>query len=218
MRRMTFLLILLLACGCLNYVLPSLEMTPPLNVGDAPGEVHVFRVDTLSKSGMINEDEYSLCEIPHSGPRISPQLKSGVDKGVVGPFLLYREHYHAGVTVRLYRAGYKTVSITDWSTKIVWEPATSVEEREKAIDDLIESPSPTAVSSVDDKGEWKVPQGLRPVGFSTEHAAALRFIGQQYKDLANSKLAEEALIDPNRILDKAEALRKHRAINRPVKK
>lgn len=211
MRR-CFLLLMLPVCGCINYVLPTFEMTPALKVGEErQHDIHVFRVDVLKKTGLINEEEYSFSRIPYNGGRVSSQVQAGVDKGVVGLLLFYREHYHDGVLVRLYRPGFKTVSVRagDSLKSIDWQPADSLEDREHAIDELIASSAGSVEKGDDGVSDWSPPQGLRRGTHSKEQAEFLRFAAGQYSELARIKHDDCSTRDHERLADKEKMLIKH---------
>lgn len=199
----------MLACGCLPYVMPALDVTPPLTPGGQGADVRAFRFDVSERHGSpcYGSEQYSLCEIPRVAGIVPPQAQPGIDSGliIIGP-LSYHFHHHEGVQVRLYRPGYQTITAKSWDVgkRVIWEPAETVAAREHAIDDVI-APSGDVTSSMflrqRKDGEWRLPPGLRPGSFSPAHRRCLEFVVREYRELAESPLATKD--DRTRLLDRA---------------
>lgn len=214
-------LIMLLMSGCLPYVTPSLEMTPPVNVGKDAEDVHVFRVDVNTKWSLpifYDEEQYSLRRIPLIAGAAPPQVQAGLDRGLFIPVaLVYHIHYHDGCHVRLYRPGFELVEFKSWQfgKQLEWKTALSLVDQEMAIDNLITSCGTirgqlTPSWRGDDHGDtWKPSAGLSPGSFSEQHKTALLFAATEYERLATMNGLSGSESDVRRLREKAEMLRKH---------
>jgi hypothetical protein len=205
-------------CGCIPYVLPSLEVTGPLDLAEAAGEVHVFRVEVATKTGRpcYGSEGHSLSRIPLRGGVVPPQVQAGLDRGVIiiGVALNYHFHYHDGVLVRLYRPGYELVQFRSWQIgkKLEWTPVADLAGREKAIDDLLDGCGTVnncwpAAERLTGTAAWDVPGGLRPGSHSEAHRATLAFAASEYERLLQTTATECDEAVTRRLLDKAEKVR-----------
>src|SRR5262245_46161618 len=112
----------LLLAGCIPYVpvyyaYPTATATGPVRVEKGAEEVRAYRVDiheTQRSDGVLHEARQVLTPVPLVGNTVAGQAARGLDHGWIWNCiaLVFTEHTHRGVVVRLYRPGYATVEIT----------------------------------------------------------------------------------------------------------
>jgi hypothetical protein len=191
-------------------------MTPLVKVGKAAEDVHVFRVDVNTKWGLpalYDEESYSLRRILLIAGTVPPQVKAGVDTGIImiGVALNYHFHYHNGCHVRIYRPGFELVEFKSWQfgKPLEWKAARTLVEQEKAIDQLMAkagTPHNPAIPGEEQKQATEIPASLRPGSFSEQHKAALLFAASEYERLATLDDPSRTEADTQRLLDKAQQL------------
>jgi hypothetical protein len=220
-RRACGLLGLFLAgCMPLAYVYPKVSFIPPGTVGPVGDQVHAYRVDITNDDNSVEiteHDKYVLSRLPlHDDGSFDPQTKVSVDYGwlLYGLVNFIDASTHHTMLVRLYRPGYHTIEIESWHTKerIRWIAASTPEEQEQAIDDLV-STWKTTPERIQTKAAYSgftpphdpiVFHYLAPGSDSEEHREALCFTATEYERLLNSAK------DPDlhaRLQAKAKALR-----------
>jgi hypothetical protein len=215
-------LLCLLMAGCIpiGYAYPSVSYVAPVNVGAIPDQVHAFRVDVAdddNSSDLTEKDEYVLHPIPlHRDGSFDPQVKIGVDYGWIWNCitLIMDGSTHHTMMVRLYRPGYQTLEIESWQKngRMKWVVASSLDEQEQALDDLVSTwgTTPVRIQNRIARTGFVPPRDplvfryLAPGSSTDEHRQALHFAASEYE-----RLMREA-IDPemrSRLQEKGKALR-----------
>jgi hypothetical protein len=176
--------------GCLvPYCARTVNHLPAVDLGCDPLEVHAFCL-SITKQAVRDEgfkERWELCELAPNGNKTQAHVKTSYDFGLfaISPgtppgFLIDTTHT---LCWRLYRPGFKTVELDPNSpqTKIEWESAADVVQREEALDELF-AMKPVVVA----KGELPVTRKLEPGSKSKEHLAALQFGAAEYLVLVNA--------------------------------
>jgi hypothetical protein len=208
LARWTALGIGLLACpllsGCLVPVgaaWPSVRVTPLLQVDSGPDKVRAFRVDKTTSHGCMDfslDNEYVLKEIPVSSAGwVSPQGKVACDYcwywNCIA--LTYFNGKHHSVTVRLYEPDRQTLEIDSWDLPhgVQWKIARALDEREKAVDELVSTRGANSWQEMHEQHDALNPAGaeslfrfLAPGSNSPEHRQALLFAASEYERLAKT--------------------------------
>ncbi|HTU22338.1 MAG TPA: hypothetical protein VMG10_30140 [Gemmataceae bacterium] len=221
MRRFCGLLGLLLAgCMPLGYAFPTISYVRPASVGAARDEVRAFRVDVADDDNYFEipeKDRYRLTPLPlHRDGSFDPQMKVAVDYGWICNCVAFinGSSTHHTVLVRMYRPGYQTLELESWRKqgRLQWTPASTPEEREQAIDDLVTTwyTAPARLQSKYTVEGFVPPHDaiifryLAPGSTSHEHRSALLFAAGEYDQLLSE------VNDPklrSRLEEKAKALR-----------
>ena len=212
----------LLMAGCmpLGYAYPKVSYVRPVAVGASPDEVHAFRVDVADDDNSIDspeKDEYVLHPLPlREDGRFDPQVKLAVDYGwmVTGSTVAYESSTSHALLVRVYRRGYYTIEIESWQKDdgLKWAPANTVEQREKAIDDLVSTwkTTPIRIQNRLSRSEFLPPRDpivfryLAPGSSLDEHQQSLQFAAGEYEHLL-TEAVDEAL--RSRLAAKSKELR-----------
>jgi hypothetical protein len=212
----------LLMSGCIpiGYAYPTVSYVGPTPVGAPRDEVRAFRVDVADDDNspeFPEKDEYVLQALPiDRDGQFDAQVKVAVDYGWVWNWiaLIYNEHTHHTMLVRLYRPGYQTVEIESWqkSGKVKWVAAPTPADQERAIDDLLTTwntaPVVTKVNRSKTQSEpptdATVFRYLAPGSTSDQHLQALQFFAQEYERLQRGATDKDVSA---RLGTKAKALR-----------
>jgi hypothetical protein len=212
----------LLMAGCMpfGYAYPTVSYVRAVGVGVPTDEVHAFRVDVADDDNSVDspeKDEYVLHPLPlHEDGRFDPQVKLAVDYGwmVTGTTLVYDGSTSHTLLVRLYRRGYHTIEIESWQKgdNLKWYPANTIEQREKAIDDLVSTwkTSPIRVQNRLSRSEFLPPRDpivfryLAPGTTLDEHQRSLQFAASEYEQLL-TEAVDDAL--RSRLAAKSKELR-----------
>jgi hypothetical protein len=211
----------LLMAGCIpiGYAYPTVSYIPATPVSAPTDEVHAFRVDVADDDNspeFAEDDEYVLQRLPlEKDGRFDSQVKVSVDYGWFWNWIayVYDEYTHHTLMVRLYRPGYHTIEIESWQKtgKVEWQPAKSLDEQEKAIDDLLSTWTRSRMSTqhlynqVGPPRDSSVFRYLAAGTASDEHLQALQFAASEYERL--QKEVTDAAVR-SRLESKAKALRK----------
>jgi hypothetical protein len=193
--------------SCLYCAYPKLDYTPPVELDVPAHEVHAFRMDITTGSGLflrglidVPPDQLWKCEefvvsrrltelAATPTDKIPAQLKTSVSYGLFFPFLVVNMFTHRTHTVfaTLYRPGYELVEVHSWekAKSVLWQPVPGIEDQEKVLDQLLTSP--LAAGSV-----------------SRAHRQAMLFGASEYDRLAVSVRSCESL---ERLKAKANKLR-----------
>jgi len=219
-------LLCLFMAGCIpiGYAYPRVSYVAPVSVGAARDQVHAFRVDVADDDNCIDfpeDDQYVLRSLPlHRDGSFDPQVKVSVDYGWIWNCiaLIYDGSTHHTMMVRLYRPGFQTIEIESWqkSGQMKWVVASSLDEQEQAIDDLVSTwnTTPVRIQNRVARTGFVPPRDplvfryLAPGSSSDEHMQALHFAASEYE-----RLMREAN-DPDmrsRLQDKGKALRQQAA-------
>lgn len=214
-------LLSLLFAGCIpiGYVYPTVSYIAPVAVGAGPDEVHAVRVDVADDDNspeFAEHDKYILQTLSLTpNGSFDPQIKVAVDYGWLWNCvqLIYSEHTHHTLMVRLYRPGYKTIEIESWQKtgQVKWEVAADLVDREEAIDDLVATWKTTYLSPQyqyahpGNPRDTMVFQTLAPGSISDEHRDVLLFAAGEYERLAGQAKTQAELRSRAEI--KAKALR-----------
>lgn len=212
----------LLCAGCMpiGYAYPTVSYVRPSSVGACRDEVRAFRVDVANDDNsfdVIEKDRYRLTPLPlHRDGSFDPQLKVAVDYGwlLACMALTYDSSTHHTVLVRLYRPGYQTIELESWrkDEPLQWTPAPTLDERERAIDDLVSTWKTTperlqneyAAKGFVPPRDAAVFRYLAPGSTAHEHRSALRFAAGEYEQLLSDAADAE---QRSRLEEKAKALR-----------
>jgi hypothetical protein len=186
-------------CAPIGYAYPTVSYVPPVTLGAERDEVTAFRVDVADDDNCFNireKDEYVLHPLPlHRDGHIDPQMKLAVDYGWIWNWVsgIYDGATRHTVMVRLYRPGYRTIEIHSWQKKgrVNWVPASSPEEREIAIDELISTwnTTPERLQNQIARTGFVPPRDpfvfhyLAPGATLDEHQQALQFAAREYERL-----------------------------------
>jgi hypothetical protein len=207
------------------YAYPAVSYIPEQTVysrdGGVDGSVSVFRVDVdrTEREGTTSQVVYSLAKIDvNERGQIPSQLEVYPVTGLYNPFQLTsnvkHEQSHYSMTLRLYRLGYQMQEVHSWerSRPVYWVAANDLAAREKAVDDLLATPT---TPGQDVKGTWwdqrneKTPP-LQPGLIEQRlHRDALIFAARQYEILVDSPEASAPTVQPirDRMRSKAQYLR-----------
>jgi hypothetical protein len=215
MRLYWFALLLPALAGCfipIPYGYPTWSQTRPVFLTKEEDTVHAFRLDMKVDGSCVDLRCGNDClwsEIGRWPLGVIPgQTKVGTAYGFYWNCiaLTYSKHVHRRVVVRLYRPGFETVELTFWNgaKPMAWKPAASIEEQERAVDELLafESGLLIAEQQAEDWSFLLIPPGSR----SREHRETLLFAAGEFERLSRTRCAAETL---RRLLDKADWLRRH---------
>ncbi|MBI3822074.1 MAG: hypothetical protein HY289_05260 [Planctomycetes bacterium] len=228
MSRWLFMLAVLPICtGCLGYGYPTLVYTPNVPIEKNDGSIHAFRVDVdkTDRKPLTQVTHYTLAKIPLDSRGVPSQLEvafaSGVYKPLEGNDAVKHERNDFTMLVRLYRPGYRTITVQAWdkSRELHWQAAPDLLAQEKAIDDLLAVP---AFADQLTKATWwelkdeKMPVrpsfdfatpmtvekapvlGLQPGSTSPTERRALEFASSEYDRLARSPAASSPSVQTHR--------------------
>lgn len=193
----------LLAAGCIPFVpvpfvCPTVSQTAPLNIHGPKDDIRVFRVDVrsnLSGPEFNDGDCYTLRELGVIADRwVLPQTRVAADYGFVWNCiaLMFHEHIHHSILMRLYRPGFDCVEIKSWhlAQGVEWRSAPGLSAQESAIDSLVATPGwqqslMTLTLDIESR-EPKVPgcDQLAPGSSSSAHRDSLLFAASEYERLA----------------------------------
>lgn len=204
------------------YAYPHLSYVADVQDQDPSEDVRAFRIDVSESIVDIGEnDEFTMTPLTLSKKgKFSSQIDLNLDYGfyVVGLVLNYPVHNGHSTLVRLYRRGYKLVELRAWerSSIVKFEPAPSLQDQEKAIDNLLTPPSIEAPRAEFGFGLSKssLCRGqVKPGSTSLKHRDALLFAASEYECLALSAASDQDLCKEARarLLGKAHDLRDHAA-------
>jgi hypothetical protein len=212
----------LFVSGCMIpvfYALPAVSVVPPLQAGPPCEAVRAFRVDATRTEKPLNDasDRTVLQEIPLSeSGRSQLQGKVAIDYGwfVLGLCPGCWSHTRHRLQVRLYRAGFATIEVSEWAhtVDLAWLPAADLQAQEKAVDNMVHT-ARTEFRSITElpTGEFSQFNGLAPGSASPAHKQALQFAVMEYDRLATlAVLPGENDIGHaprSRLKDKADVLR-----------
>lgn len=183
--------------GCFQLTYPSVSYIPAPRLFESDDDVHVFRVDICHEytGEMAHRDETdTLMELSVTGQWL-PQMQVTVNsvRMVTGnPVSSVGAGSWSQMVVRLYRPGYKLVELESWDLlpTVVWEKASTLEDEEKALDQLASEGC------------------MAPGSTSTPHRNALLGIAREYTRRSSKKTTDphEREIE-ERMLAKAQKLR-----------
>lgn len=193
--------------GCLGvgWAYPRAEFVPPVELVTPSDEIHVFRVDhdRTNRLGFWDgAGAYSECTLRRLGTaeRVLPQCRVGIGRGYFWGFIPFfqGENFTNPVTVRLYRPGYRTVEVAAWefSTGVVWVPATTPDEQREAVNNLVFMNSSC----------------IKPSSAGSRHREAIKFALSEYERLSQAcPDTEEGRSQREWLAADAESLRRHAA-------
>jgi hypothetical protein len=210
----------LLLSGCLiPYAYPHLSYVADVQDLDPPEDVRAFRIDVSGSIVDVGEnDEFTLTPLTLSKKgRVPSQTDLTLDYGlyVVGVALNYPMHHGHSTLVRLYRPGYKLVELRAWEKPpmVRFEQATSFQDQENTIDNLLSPPSIEAPQAEFGYGRYENSSFCRgqvkPGSTSRKHREALLFAVSEYERLASSTASDQNVGKEvsARLLRKAQELR-----------
>ena len=166
-------LALCLLTGCLRCYYPSVSFVPPPTILELPSDVHVFRVDRSHDGHEFPIVEKEILTELSPTEQWVPQIKLALDsKFYLLPGLVimgYVGDSWERMEVRLYRPGWKTVTLSSWDVAptVRWEKADTWFEQERALLALTSS------------------FHAAPASATPAHRDALHFIAGEYERLAN---------------------------------
>jgi hypothetical protein len=195
MRMLPILLVCPFMAGCLAFAAPRVNVTPAVVARDS--DVHAFHVtERTTFFGLINVPKglVTVEEIPIEHGVIPRRRDCFVSHFV---FVCIVAHWHDQTdSIRLYRRGYETVvipanrlfkAIGDWTpVEVTWRKAETLKAREEAINEIHRS--------------------LDCIGIIS--GGQNQFIASEYAALAESKLAADVDLAPQRLHGMAEKFRK----------
>lgn len=204
-RKIAFGLVLLasIPLGCIPYAYPHLSVVPAVRLAPDVEQVHAFRVEG---SGCVVDvgqsiEAYTLSRVPVSRTnRVPAQASLSLDRGfyVVGVALNYPVHHGHALDVRLYRPGYRLVTLHSGEANVEWTPAPDLKAQGEAIDELLAEPGLYCLQAAFQFGpslRLRMKFNPAPGSHSAVHRDALLFAAGEYERLADSPEATEADAD-----------------------
>jgi hypothetical protein len=165
--------LLSLGVGCCTwgapYAFPTWERVAAVAVNAPPDEVHAFRVDTVTTQqlGLREDSEAVLTPLP-PGEEVGPVRRVALQYGLIGQVLTlpWGTAVSRGVSIRLYRRGYRLVEVEPGQppVPIDWAPAPAFHEQCDAL--------------------WRLTNHVRCAPVNAKHCEALRFIAEECERLA----------------------------------
>ena len=210
--------------GCMNvpFYIPEVNTIPPVNLGGASDDVHIFRVDVTERmtvepgaayaqGGPKAVESYELTEVPADTPGTTPrQVGITCRQGwrFVGVYKYNSECLSHTIALRLYRPGFETIEVKCGHVPrdVEWTAAADLDAQEKALDDLLGVELLETHDSL--PGFLSVKRNLEAGTTSDGQRAALRFCAGEYERLA--RRAARSADDPTtrgRLLAKASRLK-----------
>ncbi len=211
--------------GCLNvpFSIPEINTIPPISMGTASNDVHIFRVDIAERITVDPGDRnspgvpkavstYQLTEIAPDSPGTTPrQTELTCRQGwrVVGFWNYNSDCVRHTIALHLYRPGYETIAVQcgQVPNEVHWTKASDLEAQEKAVDDLI------GVALLEEPGDarpqsQRVKQNLALGTTSASQREAILFCAGECERLARHASRDSVEADSlARLLAKAARLK-----------
>jgi hypothetical protein len=212
----------LFLAGCIPFVpcyygYPSVSYVPGIDLGPEKGNARAIRVDVTENKNSIEfaqNSVFEFMEVPISEKgSIGRQAQWEFDKGWIWNCVTqtYKGRTSHTLVMRLYRPGYQLIEVDSWKSldHPVWKEAKTLEDQEKALDDLVSTTGPRPNPFVPAIPGRINLDNLAGGTTSEGHKNVLLYAATEYDRLAQSSLQAEKDADSikQRMKDKGAKLR-----------